>query len=167
MIVEAAQAFAVPWPGPHEAALAFVRDPARTLAHVRFLRGLQAGAGEVRGELVVPLPGLGNVDLPFSSALQLTPAGADLCPQPVAHERAWVEVAGQAQVQGAEVQFAFQFRAHLQTPDAQGWGGAAFEKMVRAAAGRTLERVARELPAALAQAAADDLAAGAAPPARP
>ncbi|PTA67646.1 DUF3809 domain-containing protein [Deinococcus arcticus] len=154
MIVEAAQAFELPWTGTPDAALAFVRDPARTLAHLRFLRALQAGEGRVQGELVVPLPGLGTVDLPFCSVLQVTPDGAELQPQPVTGERAWVEVAGQARVAGAALHFSFAFRAHLQTPDAQGWGGAAFEKMVRAAAGRTLERVARELPAALEQAAA-------------
>ena len=31
-------------------------------------------------------------------------------------------------------------------PEAEGWGGAAFEKMVRSAAERTLTRLAGELP---------------------
>ena len=55
----------------------------------------------------------------------------------------------QARTEGAELHFTFQFRAHLATPDAQGWGGAAFEKMIRAAASRTLDRVARELPSSI------------------
>ena len=153
MIVEAQQAFTLPWPGDEAAALAFVRDPARALSRVRFLRDLRAGEGGVRGELLVPLPGLGEVDLPFYSVLTATPDGAVLTPQPVSGERAWVEVAGQARLDAGTLHFAFEFRAHLATPDAQGWGGAAFEKMIRAAAGRTLDRVARELPAGITQAA--------------
>ncbi|GGN36772.1 DUF3809 domain-containing protein [Deinococcus daejeonensis] len=153
MIVEATQDFTLPWAGDDAAALAFVRDPARALARVRFLRDLRADGEGVRGELLVPLPGLGEVDLPFHSALTATPDGATLTPQAISSERAWVEVAGQARLDGCALHFAFQFRAHLATPDAQGWGGAAFEKMIRAAAVRTLDRVARELPAGIAQAA--------------
>ncbi|AKH17071.1 MULTISPECIES: DUF3809 domain-containing protein [Deinococcus] len=153
MIVEATQDFTLPWAGDDAAALAFVRDPARALARVRFLRDLRADGEGVRGELLVPLPGLGEVDLPFHSALTATPDGGALTPQAISGERAWVEVAGQARLDGGALHFAFQFRAHLATPDAQGWGGAAFEKMIRAAAARTLERVARELPAGIAQAA--------------
>ncbi|MVN86779.1 DUF3809 domain-containing protein [Deinococcus sp. HMF7620] len=151
--VEAAQTFTVPWSGAPDAALAFVQAPARALSRVRFLRDLRTEGAMVRGELLVPLPGLGDVDLPFCSVVQATPDGAELRPQAVNGERAWVEVAGQARWAGDELHFAFQFCAHLATPDAQGWGGAAFEKMVRAAAGRTLERVARELPLGIGQAA--------------
>ncbi|GGR61688.1 hypothetical protein GCM10008959_24570 [Deinococcus seoulensis] len=153
MIFDAEQTFTLTFPGDRDAALAFVRDPARALGRLRFLRDLRAGEGGVRGELVVPLPGLGDADLPFHSLLSLTQDGADLIPQALSGERAWVEVAGQARVQDAgpqpELHFAFQFRAHLATPDAQGWGGAAFEKMIRAAASRTLDRVARELPGSI------------------
>ena len=159
MIFDAAQTFTLPYPGPPADALAFVRDPARALGRLRFLRDLRADEGGVRGELVVPLPGLGDADLPFHSLLSLTPDGADLIPQALSGERAWVEVAGQARVQSPdpqlppelppELHFTFQFRAHLATPDAQGWGGAAFEKMICAAAGRTLDRVARELPGSI------------------
>ncbi|MBX8465858.1 DUF3809 domain-containing protein [Deinococcus sp. RIT780] len=149
MIFDAAQTFTLPYPGPPADALAFVRDPARALGRLRFLRDLRVGEGGVRGELVVPLPGLGDADLPFHSLLRLTPDGANLIPQALSGERAWVEVSGQARAEGAELHFTFQFRAHLATPDAQGWGGAAFEKMIRAAAGRTLDRVARELPGSI------------------
>ena len=149
MILDAEQTFTLPYPGPPADALAFVRDPARALVRLRFLRDLRADQESVRGELVVPLPGLGDADLPFHSLLSLTPDGADLIPQALSGERAWVEVAGQARAEGAELHFTFQFRAHLATPDAQGWGGAAFEKMIRAAATRTLDRVARELPGSI------------------
>lgn len=149
MIFDAAQTFTLPYPGPPADALAFVRDPARALGRLRFLRDLRADEGGVRGELVVPLPGLGDADLPFHSLLSVTPDGADLIPQALSGERAWVEVAGQARAEGTDLHFTFQFRAHLATPDAQGWGGAAFEKMIRAAASRTLDRVARELPGSI------------------
>lgn len=149
MILDAEQTFTLPYPGPPADAVAFVRDPARALGRLRFLRDLRADQESVRGELVVPLPGLGDADLPFHSLLSLTPDGADLIPQALSGERAWVEVAGQARAEGTDLHFAFQFRAHLVTPDAQGWGGAAFEKMIRAAATRTLDRVARELPGSI------------------
>lgn len=149
MILDAEQTFTLPYPGPPADAVAFVRDPARALGRLRFLRDLRADQESVRGELVVPLPGLGDADLPFHSLLSVTPDGAELLPQPLSGERAWVEVAGQARAEGTDLHFAFQFRAHLATPDAQGWGGAAFEKMIRAAATRTLDRVARELPGSI------------------
>ncbi len=164
MIIEAGRHFTLQAPGTALQALEFVRDPARTLARLRFVRGLSAGDGEVRGELVVPLPVLGEADLPFFSRLAATPDGATLTPQAIPDERAWVEVSGQAQVLEVarpgetsapgrvEVAFHFQFRAHLSTPEAQGWGGAAFEKMVRAAASRTLERVTQELPEGIREA---------------
>ncbi|GGK24786.1 hypothetical protein GCM10008955_17990 [Deinococcus malanensis] len=153
MILDARQSFVLTHPGSHAQALAFVRDPAVALSQVRFLRGLQADGYGVRGELVVTVPILGEVDLPFVSRLQLTSEGAELVPELLAGERAWVEVSGQARAkESAEVHFDFQFSAHLAVPEAEGWGGAAFEKMVGAAASRTLERVARELPGSVARA---------------
>ncbi|MBB6017817.1 DUF3809 domain-containing protein [Deinococcus radiopugnans] len=163
MIIEAGRHFTLQAPGSAAATLAFVRDPARALSRLHFLRGLNVEGHEVRGELLVPLPVLGEADLPFVCVLAHTPDGATLTPRPIEGERAWVEVTGQAQVlEGAqaarsgetvvEVAFNFLFRAHLATPDAQGWGGAAFEKMVRAAAGRTLDRVTQELPEGLREA---------------
>jgi len=157
MQIEAAQTFTLPHPGGQAAALAFVRDAGTALSRVQFLRGLGTGPEGVSGELVVTVPVLGEVDLPFRSRLEETPRGAALIPQPVEGERAWVEVAGEAQVDSAgSVAFHFEFRAHLRLPQAEGWGGAAFEKMVRAAAARTLERVAGELPAGIAAAMAAD-----------
>ena len=157
MILLARQQFTLPHPGGEAAALAFVRDPARSLAAVDFLRDLHADARQVRGELVVPVPVLGEVDLPFCSWLHVTPDGAELRPQPLEHERAWVEVGGVARA-GAQgdMAFSFEFRAHLSVPEGGGWGGAAFEKMARAAAERTLERLARTLPASIAAALAQD-----------
>lgn len=151
MIFDAAQTFELQHPQGQAAALAYVQSPAEALAGVQFLRNLRTDGEQVSGELVVSVPLLGEVDLPFCSELRPTPQGAELHPLTLGGERAWVEVAGQAQADEAgEMTFAFQFRAHLVTPESEGWGGAAFEKMVQAAARRTLERVAAALPAGLA-----------------
>lgn len=152
MIVEAEQHFTLVHPGPPEAALAFVRDPRRSLSRATFLRGLRHEGGCLSGELLVPLPVLGEVDLPFVSALHPTPAGARLEPRPLSGERAWVEVAGEAALGGQDLQFHFTFRAHLRLPEEEGWGAAAFGKMVQAAAARTLDRLARELPGRIREA---------------
>lgn len=150
MLIEAAQRFELPYSGSRQTALAFVRTPAQALSQLRFIRNLQAQGTEVSGELVVPVAMLGDVDLPFVSEVELTPDGALLRPRPLPQERAWVEVQGQAQVtDSGQLHFEFQFRAHLQVPQAEGWGGAAFEKMVRAAAHRTLGRIAAALPGSL------------------
>lgn len=150
MILDAEQRFTLIHPGGAVRGLAFVRDPARALSQVRFLRKLRTGPSGVQGELLVMVPALGEIDLPFLSALHPTPRGASLQPLPLSQERAWVEVGGEAEVDAAgEMSFHFLFRAHLQLPGAEGWGAQAFEKMVRAAAGRTLERVAQDLPEGL------------------
>lgn len=155
MILHAAEEFELLHPDGPEAARAFVRDPALALAKVRFLRGLKAEATGVLGELVVPVPVLGEVDLPFQSDLEHTADGARLIPRLLDHERAWVEVAGVARVQGHQMHFQFDFKAHLALPEAEGWGGAAFEKMVQAAANRTLSRVGQSLPAGMQAALAE------------
>ena len=154
MIVETLQT--VRLDAPHEAAaLAFLRDPARALSQVRFLRELQLSGPQVRGVLAVQFPMLGEVTLPFVSVLEETPGGARLLPQSLGHERAWLEVAGEGTLSGAALEYSFTFRAHLDTPTAEKWGGAAFEKMVRAAASRAMARVTRELPQAMAAALAE------------
>ena len=151
MILSAEQSFTLRHPHGQAAALAFVREPAAALAGVRFLRGLDSDGEQVWGELLVTVPLLGEVDLPFRSELVRTAQGAELRPLTLTGERAWVAVSGQATAaEAGEMVFAFQFQAHLATPEAEGWGGAAFEKMVQAAAGRTLERVAQALPEGLA-----------------
>jgi hypothetical protein len=161
VIIEAAQAFTLAFPGSPERALAFVRSPASALSRVGFLRHLRADAAGVQGELLVQLPVLGEADLPFLSRVVVTADGAALEPVVLSGERAWVEVQGRARVDtaaggGPALGFTFQFRAHLALPEGGGWGGEAFAKMVRAAAGRTLERVAQELPAGIAAAMPGD-----------
>lgn len=155
MIVEAREAFELPAPADSAAALTFLRDPARSLARVRFLRELTVNGNEVRGVLAVQLPMLGEVTLPFFSVLEETELGARLIPQASENERAWIEVEGEGQLEGATLAYVFVFRTHLQIPAAEKWGGAAFEKMVRAAASRTIARVAQELPRAMGEALAE------------
>ncbi|MGI8748568.1 MAG: DUF3809 domain-containing protein [Deinococcus sp.] len=151
MQIEAAQDFTLPFPGRPEAALALLRDPARSLGGLTFLRELRADAGGVWAVLAVTVPLLGEVDLPLHSRLLHTPQGARLEAQPLEGERAWIELNGEGTAEGSLLHYHFRFIAHLDTPSAEKWGGLAFEKMVRAAAGRTLERLARELPEGIAR----------------
>ncbi|MFC6591361.1 DUF3809 domain-containing protein [Deinococcus lacus] len=155
MQITAQQTFSLVHPAGQAAALAFIRSPDAALRGVHFLRGLEVLGSTVSGELVVVVPVLGEVDLPFRSQVHETPTGAELRPEPLSGERAWIEVAGQATAEGdGSMQFAFQFRAHLHLSGdddvAQHWGSAAFAKMVQAAAARTLTRLTSELPRGIA-----------------
>ena len=158
MIVEAREDFGQGTSLAPESALTFLRDPARLLSHVGFLRDLQVSGREVRGVLAVQLPLLGEVSLPFFSVLEDTQRGARLSPRVTEHKRAWLEIGGDGLLSGETLQYQFVFRAHLDTPAAEKWGGAAFEKMVQAAASRTIARVAQALPRALAEALAAEKA---------
>ncbi len=151
MQIEAEQTFTLEFPGTPQDALAFLRDPARSLAYVRFLRDLDVSGPEVRAVLLVNVPMLGEIDLPLHSRLVHTPQGAGLEAQPIAGERAWIELNGEGTAEGRLLSYAFRFTAHIEMPSAEKWGGAAFEKMVRAAAERTLSRLARELPEGIGQ----------------
>lgn len=151
MHIASQQQFELTHPQGHAAALAFVRDAGQSLGQVHFLRDLRATDTQVSGELVVAVPLIGTVDLPFVSDILPTEQGAVLRPHTL-DERAWVAVSGKARVVEAHMHFEFDFVGHLATPSGEHWGSAAFEKMVQAAAQRTLERVAAELPAAVAAA---------------
>lgn len=152
MQIKSEQQFELQHPANQQEGLAFVQDPLLALAEVRFIRNLKACKQGIQGELVVQIPVMGEIDLPFQSRLEHTSTGARLIPISL-EERAWVEVAGQAVVsETGQLDFHFQFCAHLQIPAAEGWGGTAFEKMVRAAAERTLQRVAKALPEGLSKA---------------
>lgn len=139
----------------YEAALAFVRQPHLSLRHVHFLYQLnfdQAPEGGIlSGKLRLRIPVIGEVTLPFRSQLQHTETGAILIPDTSSDARLWVEVGGLATVKEELLQFDFEFRAHLPTNETE-WGTKAFEKMVDAAANRTLARVSGALPEALTQA---------------
>ena len=145
MIFEASQDFALPFPHGEEEALAFMRDPGRSLSRVRFLRGLSFDGTVVRAEMLVNVPMFGEIALPFESTLVSTERGARLVDCPL-EDRAWAAVRGEGEVVDGELRYRLVFRAHLELPGPEKWGGAAFEKMFHAAAARTLDRVAREFP---------------------
>ncbi|GHG00588.1 hypothetical protein GCM10017783_10890 [Deinococcus piscis] len=152
----ARQVFTLHHPGDRAAALAWARAAERALAQVTFLQDVQLDSHTLSGELRVPVPLLGEITLPFASLLTATESGADLTPQPLTERRGWVEVNGQAVVGepaqtagGTPVELSFDFQAFLRLPDSGNLGGAAFEKMVRATAQRTIERVLTELPGQL------------------
>lgn len=99
------------------------------------------------GRVKVKAPALGEINLPFRSIVLEQPRGSSLVPEALPHERAWVAVAGEVAVsEEAVMSFQFHFVGHVNLPDVPGWGSAAFEKMVNAAAQRTLSRVAEALP---------------------
>ena len=153
MLIEAEQRFELTFPGSRAQALAFLRDPARSLSRLTFLQALGVVDGEVRALLVVQMPMLGSVDLPLHSRVVPTPKGARLESLPIPDERAWIELSGEGSAdEQATLHYNFRFAAHLDAPAAEQWGGAAFEKMVRAAAARTLTRLAQALPAGIAAA---------------
>ncbi|WP_135227629.1 DUF3809 domain-containing protein [Deinococcus fonticola] len=146
MILESAQTFTLKHPRGFDEALRFVRSPEVSLARVRFLSDLTNRDGQVGGHLTVKTPGLGDIYLPFASQLQQEPDGASLQALTLP-DRNWVAVDGRASViPTADMTFRFHFTAHVTLPDVPGWGSAAFEKMVSAAAQRTLMRVAEALP---------------------
>lgn len=146
MILESSQSFTLKHPRGFDEALRFVRTPELALSRVRFLTHLTSQDGQLGGQLIVKTPGLGDIHLPFACSLQDEPDGASLLAVSLP-EKNWVAVNGRARVTpDALMTFEFQFTAHVTLPDVPGWGGAAFEKMVRAAAQRTLTRVAEALP---------------------
>lgn len=151
MIFDAEQSFHLPYPGPPAAAQAFLRHPAHSLRALGFLHDLRQDGRLVSAIMLVPVPLLGEIQLPFRSEVIDTPGGARLEARPLQDERAWVEVSGDGQVLAADgetqLHYALRFRAHVALPAAEKWGGAAFERMAQQAAHHTLERLAREFPA--------------------
>lgn len=149
MIVESRQEVNLITRLPSEQALTFTQQPTKFLRRLDFLQEVSSAAGQVSGVLAVPFPLLGEVTLPFLSMLEPLPEGAALRPQPLATERAWLEIAGTARQESEALRYNFLFRAHLSTPNAEEWGTRAFEKMVLASAQRCVARVTSALPAAL------------------
>lgn len=144
--ITADQQFSLPHSLTLAKAVAFVQEPLQSLDKVDFLQNLQLTEAQLTGELLVRMPVLGEVDLPFSSQLVPLVQGAELQALTLSGQRAWVAVSGQAQAEAKQLHFSFQFVAHLQAPNTSDWGTNAFEKMVKAAAQRTLQRVATTLP---------------------
>lgn len=146
MIFEAAEHFTLTYPGSEQEARSFLRDPGRSLRAVSFLRALRFDGALVRAELAVNIPMFGDLVLPFESEVTPTTRGALLTPR-VLSGRAWAEVGGLGETQDGQLDYRLQFRVHISMPQAEKWGGAAFEKMFQATARKTLERVAQDFPA--------------------
>lgn len=143
--------FTLLYPGLPAAALAWAQAADRALSQVEFLQDIRLEGDLLSGQLRVPVPLLGDITLPFCSCLERRAHGAALTPQVLVGRRGWVEVRGLAEVgpaqeDGTPVTLDFDFRAHLSLPQSGNRGGAAFEKMVRATAQRTTERVLAQLP---------------------
>lgn len=146
MIFEAAEHFTLTYPGSEEEARTFLRDPGRSLSAISFLRALRFDGAVVRAELAVSIPMFGELVLPFESEVTPTPRGALLTPRELSG-RAWAEVGGLGEAQAGQLDYRLTFRVQISMPQAEKWGGAAFEKMFQATARKTLERVTQEFPA--------------------
>ncbi|MBB6100105.1 hypothetical protein HNR42_003570 [Deinobacterium chartae] len=149
MQFRAEQRFRVRHPGPSGSALAFLRDPSRSLRDVRFIRDLRFEGGVVRAHLTVDVPMLGEQRLPFESRLEETARGARLVALPLS-ESAWAEVSGEGNLEAGELDYALDVTVHFPLPEPQKWGAAAFQKMVDATARRALARVTAEFPRGVA-----------------
>lgn len=150
MKLEVERRFTLAYPGPAADAAAYLRDARRSLEHVTFIRDLRVDGDEVRADLRVEVPFLGEQRLDFHSRIVPRDGGADL----VALERggrAWAEVSGEGRAAdapgGARIDYRLRVVVHLSVPAGDKWGGRAFAKMAEATAARTLARVAEEFPA--------------------
>ena len=145
------------------AALDFVRDVPRSLAHADFLRSLRLEGNDpivVTAELPVNAALFGQRLLPFRSVLETTPRGARLVGLPLQHDGpGWALVDGDADVEasptGTRVRYRFHVQVHLTLPEAERWGGRALLRMIEYTAQTVLERVTADFPAALDAAARD------------
>lgn len=147
-----------------QAAIAFVRDVAQSLATATFIENLRVVPEEwlehdlVQASIPINAAMFGQHHLSFQSLLIPTPKGARLQALPFDEpKRGWAEVAGTAEVRplphGASVQYDFDVTIHLQLPPAERWGGKALLKMVEYTANRVLETVVADFPRAIQSAA--------------
>lgn len=144
-----------------EEAVDFVRDVRRSLSAATFLEGLTVSDGAtplVTARLPVDTHLFGRHDLPFTSELVLTEAGARLLPKDEVNSTVgWAEVAGEATVTGSPsgslVHYTLDLTAHLQLPAPEGWGTRALLRMVELTGERVMRELAERFPAAVREAA--------------
>lgn len=152
----ARQAARVPYPGPPERALAFLRDPLVSLARVPFIKNLRLDGSRVHADLSVNVPFLGSYLLDFESELEDAEAGADLHARP-REGRAWAEVSGSGRlIDGPTLIYDLLVTVHLNVPSGGQWGARAFTRMAEATAAATLGRVTALFGPALIEAARED-----------
>ncbi len=145
MKLEFKQNFRIPHSSPLETAQAYLRDPLASLKGVSFMRGLELEGQTVEAELLVSVPLLGDLPIPFRSALEPTPEGANLHPLELS-AKTWAKVSGMGRALETELLYDLHVEVFVELPGGQKWGGFAFSKMVDATSKKALERVMREFP---------------------
>ncbi len=152
MKIEVNRQFEIAFPGPRIAAIAFMRDPTRSLAKVSFIKNLRQENRNIENknilaDLSVDVPFLGEQHLDFESELQDHEDGADLIALP-RNGKAWAEVAGigRSNNTGTVLHYQLQIVAHIELPAAEKWGGRAFTRMVENTAKSAIERMTSEFP---------------------
>lgn len=146
MNIEVSKDFTLEYPNSLEQATSYLCDVQKSLAHVRFIRGLRVMEQNIYADLIVDVPILGEQRLDFHSILEPHATGANLIAQP-RQGRAWAAVSGQGRaIQNGkvEIHYALQITIHLELPSTDKWGSRAFEKMVQATAKSAVERMTRE-----------------------
>ncbi|WP_034343520.1 DUF3809 domain-containing protein [Deinococcus misasensis] len=152
MQVQTSLTCSISHPGTPADALNFIQDPHQSLAKVKFIRDLHIVDGKVRAKFAVNVPMLGEQLIPFQSIIHPTEKGATLEATPL-DKAAWAEVSGTAHLEGQDMTYELHVTVHFEIPEAQKWGGNAFLKMVEATAKQTLDKVSKEFPKALKDAA--------------
>jgi len=99
----------------------------------------------VQAELLVSVPLLGDLPIPFSSRLEPTSEGANLHPLELS-VKTWARVAGVGRALERELLYDLHVEVFVELPGGDKWGGFAFAKMVDATSKKALERVMREFP---------------------
>ncbi len=149
MKLEFKQNFRIPHRSPLETAQAYLRDPLASLKGVSFMRGLklegQTPPYTVGAELLVSVPLLGDLPIPFKSTLEPTLEGANLHPLELSG-KTWAKVAGVGRALETELLYDLHVEVFVELPGGDKWGGFAFTKMVDATSKKALERVMREFP---------------------
>ena len=152
MKLEFKQNFRIPHSSPLETAQAYLRDPLASLKGVSFMRDLELMGQTppytiytVSAELLVSVPLLGDLPIPFRSTLEPTAEGANLHPLELS-AKTWARVAGVGRALETELLYDLHVEVFVELPGGDKWGGFAFTKMVDATSKKALERVMREFP---------------------
>jgi hypothetical protein len=145
--IQTSKTFILEYPNSLQQAILYLTNVQKSLAHVPFIQGLRLIGNQVYADLVVDVPVLGQQRLDFHSVLEPHKSGANLIAQPL-QGKAWAEVSGLGSAvqtnQEVEIHYALSIIVHLELPNADKWGGRAFEKMAQATARTAIERMTRE-----------------------
>ena len=155
MKLEFKQSFRILHTTPLETAQAYLRDPLASLKGVGFMRDLKLEGSRleenrleapiVTAELLVSVPLLGDLPIPFKSTLEPTAEGANLHPLELSG-KTWAKVSGVGRALETELLYDLHVEVFVELPGGEKWGGFAFSKMVDATSKKALERVLKEFP---------------------